>query len=274
MNARLQRALTVEHSLTHDLPLQTELERLPGGRVRQASLAARDGHLPLALTLLRIDPLVAACQHIDPHAARAVGERLRRVPGMWPLLSTVATPAVYIGAVLVIELIVSTLLSQKVVPVLEMDLGSQIVTGRAYLAGGAVAAVVLLLWAIALLAFQIRFDGKAFLRLFDGVRAARLFASAEALDRLGIPPSRSIPLLLDAARVPADRLETLAGPGTPDGATCAELSRLFSERSRRSAQLTASAVKIGGGVLTALIAFSQVATIYLALSRLSAGVLR
>lgn len=270
MNARLQYALTVEHALAHDLPLQAELNRLsPLGPVPSAAAAAGEGHLPLALHILQVDPLMASCLQIEPHAARDVGDCLRSVPGTPWVIFTVATPAAYLCMVLGVEVLVSWLLQMKVGPALAVFGPPSLSMGRAILMGGTAAALLLLLWAVLLLVFQIRFEGQAILRLFDGMRAARLFAAASALDRHGVAPVRSIPLLLGPARLPAESLQRMGGAAGLDAVTCAELSRVLSEGVRRNTGLAAGALKIGGGMVLAVIAFSQVSAVYLAMAHLS-----
>ena len=270
MNERAFFRHIAEAALAEGRPLPRELAagcralRREPAFVGAAIAHASDGRLPRALWSLRVPHVVASAALLRPEATMAVSRRLRELPGMPDILLPLAVPLAYFAALASFQRIVLDVIVWKVAPPLGLAETSFTRLGSAF------AVAVLLLGAsfVLVLVGSVAGIGPRAL-LFRRLRASRLFASAAALVRSGLPASTAIERLSDACRVPDRDVSWFLG-GTDVGADSLDALAdwLAAEEVRRANRL-AAASKTLIAILLASFAVAVAATVYRGIQHVS-----
>ncbi len=270
MNARGYLQRVTELALESGRPLHDELDaaarEIPFTvRWSLAARHAKEGTLSLALALLPVHALAAACALIEPRAAGAVGRRLRALPTTFDLAAPVLVPLAYVTALLLAQLGAVQLLSWKVVPILSIIPGTEPGPPLGVVAALVVGALVVL-WSAVILSLQVRSQDGLAARLFELLRGARLLAAAAELAAHGRPPVETIPRLAGAAGLSDSAVGTLVGNAPPDGAACDELSAWLAERARLRFVRIGAVLKTAGTMTAVVIGLLMLLAVYLPIS--------
>lgn len=277
MNERRYFAHLAEAAIAAGRPLGDELRdaetrlRFRPKRVDEALAHAKDGDLGLAMERLRLDPLVAAVAHLQPSATVEVSRRLRDLPSPWEVAAPVLFPALYLLALVILQLAGALAIVFRILPSLPDPGLARVVVSIA----AAILGLSLLGSAVALLTMQIRTAATGGLRshLLRHVRAARLFTAVSSAVRHGAAPNAAIDRLAGPARVNEPEISALLGTGALDAAALDTLAQwLAGEGIRRSRQLSVR-LRTAGAAALVFTGVLMVGSLYLAISSVAGSVL-